>query len=62
MIRRLLDAFGSERLMWASDCPYQVEAPHTYEASIALIRDRLDNINDEDRQNILRNTAERVFF
>jgi predicted TIM-barrel fold metal-dependent hydrolase len=62
MIRRLLDAFGSERLMWASDCPYQVEAPHTYEASIALIRDRLDNISDEDRQNLLRKTAERVFF
>ncbi len=62
MIRRLIDAFGSERLMWASDCPYQVEAPHTYEASIALIRDRLDNISEGDRQNLLRKTAERVFF
>jgi predicted TIM-barrel fold metal-dependent hydrolase len=62
MVRRLLEAFGSDRLMWASDCPYQIDVPHTYEASIALIRDRLDNISDEDRQNLLRKTAERVFF
>ena len=25
MIRRLRDAFGAERLMWATDCPYQVQ-------------------------------------
>jgi len=62
MIRRLLDAFGPDRLMWASDCPYQVEAPHTYDASIALIRDHLDNVSDGDREYLLRKTAERVFF
>jgi predicted TIM-barrel fold metal-dependent hydrolase len=62
MIRRLLDAFGPDRLMWASDCPYQVEAPHTYEASIALIRDHLDNISIGDREYLLGKTAERVFF
>jgi predicted TIM-barrel fold metal-dependent hydrolase len=62
MIRRLIEAFGSDRLMWASDCPYQVESPHTYEASIALLRDRIDKISDEDRQNLLKKTAQRVFF
>lgn len=62
MIHRLLNAFGASRLMWASDCPYQVQPPHTYDASIALVRDHLDNISAEDRDNLLRKTAERVFF
>jgi predicted TIM-barrel fold metal-dependent hydrolase len=61
MIRRLLDAFGRERLMWATDCPYQVQG-HTYAQSIELIRDRLDFLTDDDRQWLLRRTAERVFF
>ena len=62
MIRRVLDAFGPERCMWASDAPYQVEPPHTYEASIKLIRDRLDGASAGDKEWLLRKTAERVFF
>lgn len=62
MIQRLLDAFGAERLMWGSDCPYQVAAPHTYEASIALVRDHLDGISAETRRHLLCGTAKRVFF
>lgn len=62
MIRRLLEAYGRERLMWATDCPYQVQEGHTYAASIELIRDRLDSLTDEDRQWLLRKTAEKVFF
>ena len=62
MIRRLLDAFGPERLMWATDCPFQVQGGQTYEDSIALVRDRLDFLSDTDRDWILRKTAERVFF
>jgi predicted TIM-barrel fold metal-dependent hydrolase len=62
MIRRLLDAYGRERLMWATDCPYQVQEGHTYAASIELVRDRLDFLTDEDRQWLLRKTAEKVFF
>jgi predicted TIM-barrel fold metal-dependent hydrolase len=62
MIRRLLDAYGPERLMWATDCPYQVQEGHTYEDSIALIRDRLDFLSAGDREWLLRKTAERVFF
>ena len=27
MVRRVFDAFGPERCMWASDAPYQVQAP-----------------------------------
>ena len=62
MIRRLLDAFGPQRLMWASDCPYQVEPPHTYDASVRLIRESLQGLTNDDRDWILRRTAEKVFF
>jgi predicted TIM-barrel fold metal-dependent hydrolase len=62
MIRQLRDSFGAERLMWATDCPYQVGDGHTYRDSIALIRDRLDFLTPEDTDWMLRGTAERVFF
>ena len=62
MIRRLLDAYGPERLMWASDAPYQLSGKNTYEASIALVRDRLDFLSKGDREHLLAKTAERVFF
>lgn len=62
MIRKLLDAFGPERLMWATDCPYQVQQGHKYADSLALIRDHLDGLSDGDRQWLLRKTAETVFF
>ncbi len=61
LIRRVYDAFGPERLMWASDCPFQV-VDHTYRDSISLVRDRLDFLSAEDKDWILRKTAERVFF
>ena len=62
LIGELIRAYGPERLMWGSDSPYQVASPHTYRASIALIRDRLDGISEDDREWLLRKTAERVFF
>jgi predicted TIM-barrel fold metal-dependent hydrolase len=62
LVRKLFDAFGPERLMWATDCPYQVQQGHTYLDSIALVRDRLDFLSEGDREWLLRKTAERVFF
>ncbi|MEZ6088264.1 MAG: amidohydrolase family protein [Pirellulaceae bacterium] len=62
MIRRCVDAYGSNRLMWASDCPYQVQSPHRYQPSIDLIQTRLDFLSEEDRQWMLRKTAAQVFF
>ena len=62
LIRQVCEAFGPERLMWASDCPYQVAAPHTYEDSVALVRDRLDFLSNADREQIMRRTAEAFFF
>jgi predicted TIM-barrel fold metal-dependent hydrolase len=62
LVRKVLDAFGPERCMWASDAPYQVQPPNTYAASIALIRDRASFLSAGDRQWLLTKTAERVFF
>lgn len=62
MIRRLYEAFGAKRLMWGSDSPYQLEGGNTYEASIDLVRKRLDFLSDSDRQWLLRRTAEETFF
>lgn len=62
MVRRVLDAFGAERLMWGSDAPFQVQEGHTYAASVALVRDRLDFLSAGDRRRLLGETAARVFF
>ncbi|MCP5109805.1 MAG: amidohydrolase family protein [bacterium] len=62
MVRRLIEAYGPQRLMWASDSPFQVQNGHTYEGSVELIRDRLDGISAGDREWLLTKTAERVFF
>ncbi len=62
MTRRLLDAYGVDRLMWATDCPYQVQQGHTYRSSVDFIAQRLDFLSAGDKQSLLRNTAQRVFF
>jgi predicted TIM-barrel fold metal-dependent hydrolase len=62
MIKRLYETFGPQRLMWASDCPYQLQKGNSYRASISLVRDKLDFVSAEDRQWLLRKTAEKVFF
>lgn len=62
IIRKVYDAFGPERMMWASDCPYQLFGANTYEDSIALVRDKTDFLTKADLQWVLRKTAERVFF
>ena len=62
MIQRVYEAFGAERLMWASDCPYQVQGEHSYAASVELIEQRLDFISTEDRARMLCDTAAEFFF
>ena len=62
MISRLIDSFGVERLMWASDSPYQLVGENTYSDSIKLITERIDTLSDSDREWLLRKTAEKVFF
>lgn len=62
LIKRVVIAFGADRCMWESDCPFQVQGEHTYRASIDLVRRRLDFLSDADRAWLLRKTAERFFF
>jgi predicted TIM-barrel fold metal-dependent hydrolase len=62
MIRRVVDSFGVERLMWGSDCPFQVQGEHDYESSLRLIRERTDFLSARDKQWLLRDTAAKVFF
>jgi predicted TIM-barrel fold metal-dependent hydrolase len=62
MIRRLVEAYSPKRLMWATDCPFQVQNGHAYRDSIELVRSRLDFLSDDDRDWLLQKTAERVFF
>lgn len=62
MIRRLLDAYGPERLMWASDCPFQVVEGHAYRPSIELVERGLEGLSAGDRDWLLRRTAEQTFF
>lgn len=62
MIKKLLEAFGPERLMWASDSPYQIQGVNSYKASISLVRDRMDFLTKQAREWLLAKTAEKVFF
>lgn len=61
LIQQVYEAFGASRLMWATDCPYQV-VKSSYEDSLALVRDGLDFLSDQDRELMLEGTAARVFF
>lgn len=61
MIARLRSAYGSQRLMWGSDAPFQVRPPHNYRDSIELLRSRLDFLTADDRAWIMGRAAEKVF-
>ena len=61
LIRRVVQAFGARRCMWESDSPFQV-VNGGYLASIDLVRKRLDFLTDDDRDWLLRRTAEEFFF
>jgi len=62
MIRRVLDAFGPSRCMWASDSPYQLQGTNNYESSLALITEHCDFLSPGDREHLLWRTAEKVYF
>ena len=62
MIQQLMDSFTPARLMWGSDSPYQIVAPNSYSDSVKLITERCDFLTASERDQILRRTAEKVFF
>jgi predicted TIM-barrel fold metal-dependent hydrolase len=61
LILRVYDSLGPQRLLWGSDCPFQIVS-EPYEASIAVIRDHLSFLSEDDREWILHRTAEELFF
>jgi len=62
MIKKVVTAFGPRRCMWESDCPFQVEGEQTYRGSVDLVLRRLDFLSDEDKEWLMRKTAEDFFF
>lgn len=62
MIKKVIAAFGPRRCMWESDSPFQVQGENTYQASIDLVARRLDFLSDDDKDWLLRKTAESFFF
>jgi len=56
VMRAIYDHFGPRRMMWGSDFPY-VMAREGYAKALALVRDELDYLSDEDRAWILGKTA-----
>jgi len=61
LIRSTVQAFGANRCMWESDCPFQVDN-HRYSDSVDLIRVRLDFLSKDDKDWLLRKTAEGLLF
>lgn len=61
LIQQVVRAFGAKRCMWESDCPFQVDRD-SYADSIDLIRTRLDFLTQDDKDWLLRRTAEQTLF
>lgn len=61
VVQQVHEAFGADRLLWATDCPYQL-VDNTYADSLSFVRDRLPFLSDGDREAMLRGTSERIFF
>ena len=59
-VKRLYDAFGPQRLMWATDWPL-VELTASYAQALSVVRDDMKFLNAEDKRWILGRTIERVW-
>jgi predicted TIM-barrel fold metal-dependent hydrolase len=59
-VKRLYEHFGPRRLMWGTDWPL-VENHCGYAKALALVRDEMDFLNEEDKSWILSRTVEQVW-
>jgi L-fuconolactonase len=59
-VKTLYGAFGPQRLMWGTDWPV-VERFCGYARALAVVRDEMKFLNDDDRRWILGKTVERVW-
>lgn len=60
-VKRLHEAFGPQRLMWATDWPIIENSSARYEQALTVVRDEMKFLNDEDRRWMLSKTIERVW-
>jgi predicted TIM-barrel fold metal-dependent hydrolase len=61
LIRQVYESFGEQRLMWGSDCPFQLMS-ETYQDSLSVVQDTLSFLTQEAKKWILTGTAEATFF
>jgi L-fuconolactonase len=59
-VKRLYDAYGPQRLMWATDWPIS-ENSTTYAKTLSVVRDDMKFLNAEDKRWLLSKTVERVW-
>jgi len=59
-VKRVYDAFGPQKLMWGTDWPL-VEGYCGYGKALAMVRDEMAFLNDEDKRWMLSQTVRRVF-
>jgi predicted TIM-barrel fold metal-dependent hydrolase len=62
LIEKVVKAFTAKRCMWESDCPFQVSDGHKYADSINLVKTGLKFLSADQRDYLLRRTAEEFFF
>jgi L-fuconolactonase len=61
LVRRLYDAYGPQRLMWATDWPIIENSRATYHQALTVVRDDMAFLNTDDKSWILSKTVERVW-
>jgi predicted TIM-barrel fold metal-dependent hydrolase len=59
-VKRLYDVFGPRRLMWGTDWPL-VERHCGYAKALALVRDEMRFLSDDDKSWVLSKTVEQVW-
>jgi L-fuconolactonase len=59
-VKRLYDAYGPQRLMWATDWPI-LDTWTTYDKALTVVRDEMKFLNADDKQWMLSKTVERVW-
>jgi predicted TIM-barrel fold metal-dependent hydrolase len=59
-VKRLYDAYGPQRLMWATDWPI-LETLTSYDKALTVVRDEMKFLNADDQQWVLSKTVQRVW-
>ena len=61
LVRRLHQALGPRRLMWATDWPIIENSHASYAQALRVVRDDMKFLNDDDKRWMLSQTIERVW-